>query len=218
MHDRHDSADTLGLHFFGNMTASISHELKNALAIVNENGGLLGDLALLMEKGRPLDPERLKTISGNIRKQVQRADDIVRRLNRFAHSAHEPATTGDVAEILEFTVALAARLATMKGVTMTVAQGAPVPLETRPFLLENLLWLCLKQLFVLAEGSQSVEFTAEAAGADVLIGLRFGEGLAATEIEKRVVREGQPLLAELQAELRSDAGRLFVKIPQKTAR
>lgn len=218
MHDHHDNADTLGLHFFGNMTASISHELKNALAIVNENGGLLGDLALLMEKGRPLDPERLKTISGNIRRQVQRADDIIRRLNRFAHSAHESATTTNVFEILEFTTALAARLATMKGVTMTVVQGAPVPLETRPFLLENMLWLCLKHLFVLADGSQSVEFAAEATGADVLIGLRFGEGLAAAEIEKRVVREGQPLLTALQAELRSEADRLLLKIPQKADR
>ena len=31
MHNEDDTADTLGLHFFGNMTASISHEIKNAL-------------------------------------------------------------------------------------------------------------------------------------------------------------------------------------------
>ena len=50
-----DSASELGLDFFGNMTASISHELKNALAIVNENAGLLGDLRL----SRSADLERL---------------------------------------------------------------------------------------------------------------------------------------------------------------
>ena len=74
-----DAANTLGLQFSGSMTASISHELKNVLAIVNENGGLLGDLAMLVAKGRPLDPERLKTISGNIHRQVQRADVIIKR-------------------------------------------------------------------------------------------------------------------------------------------
>ena len=49
-----------------------------------------------MEKGRPLSPERLVSLAGNIRRQVQRADDIIRRLNRFAHSAHEPAASTDL--------------------------------------------------------------------------------------------------------------------------
>jgi len=215
MNDQHDDADTLGLHFFGSMTASISHELKNALAIINENGGLLGDLAMLMEKGRPLEPERLKTLSGNIRRQVQRADDIIRRLNRFAHSAQEPASTSDVREIFEFTIALAARLATMKGVTMTIAPGLPVQLETRLFQLENLLWLCLKHLFVLTEGNQTVEFAVTDAGAEVLIDLRFGEGLPVEEIGARVTREGQSLLTIFQAELQVDASLLRLKIPKK---
>jgi signal transduction histidine kinase len=215
MNDQHDDADTLGLHFFGSMTASISHELKNALAIINENGGLLGDLAMLMEKGRPLEPERLKTLSGNIRRQVQRADDIIRRLNRFAHSAHEPAATSDVREIFEFTIALAARLATMKGVTMTIAPGPPVQLETRLFQLENLLWLCLKHLFVLTEGNQTVEFAVADAGAEVVIDLRFGEGLPVEEIGVRITREGQSLLTVFQAELRADASLLRLKIPKK---
>jgi signal transduction histidine kinase len=215
MHNEDDTADTLGLHFFGNMTASISHEIKNALAIINENGGLLGDLVLLMEKGRPLDPERLKTMSGNIRRQVQRADDIIRRLNRFAHSAHEPATSIDVREIFDFTTALAARLATMKGVSMTIAPGPPVQMEVRPFQLENLLWLCLKHLFVVTEVSQSVEFAVEESGADILICLRFGTDLPVAEIGARVAREGQPLLAALQAELRIDTSVLQLKMPKK---
>lgn len=215
MNDQHDDADTLGLHFFGSMTASISHELKNALAIINENGGLLGDLAMLMEKGRPLEPERLKTLSGNIRRQVQRADDIIRRLNRFAHSAQEPAATSDVREIFEFTIALAARLATMKGVTMTIAPGPAVQLETRLFQLENLLWLCLKHLFVLTEGNQTVEFAATDAGAGVVIDLRFGEGLPVEEIGARVTREGQSLLTVFQAELQVDTSLLRLKIPKK---
>ena len=32
-----------GFQFFGKMSASISHEIKNALAIINENAGLLED-------------------------------------------------------------------------------------------------------------------------------------------------------------------------------
>jgi signal transduction histidine kinase len=218
MHENHDSAEILGLHFFGNITASISHELKNALAIINENGGLLGDLALLMEKGRPLDPERLSIVSANIRRQVKRADDIVRRLNRFAHSAHEPATTTNVFEILEFTATLAARLATMKGVTIAVVQEAPIQITIRPFQLENVLWLCLEHLFLLTEGNLSVEFGASTLGDDVLVSMRFGEEQQAAEIETRVAREGGPLLAALQAELCREANLLRLKIPLKADR
>ena len=55
-----------GFRFFGKMSASISHEIKNALAIINENAGLLEDLTLLAEQGRPTDPERLKKLAGSI--------------------------------------------------------------------------------------------------------------------------------------------------------
>ncbi len=204
MHHLEDAANTLGLQFFGSMTASISHELKNVLAIVNENGGLLGDLALLMEKGRPLDPARLKTMAENIRRQVQRSDTIIKRLNRFAHSAHEQASRHELREVCAFTAALADRLATMKGVTITVVAGSPVMTEIRPFTLENLLWLCLKHLFSLTEGSRTVELDASEAEGQAVLTLRLGDGLPITEIAARVEAEGQPLLASLRAVINVD--------------
>ncbi len=214
-----DAASTLGLQFSGSMTASISHELKNVLAIVNENGGLLGDLAMLVAKGRPLDPERLKTISGNIHRQVQRADVIIKRLNRFAHSAHEQASSQDIREVLAFTAALAARLATMKGVTFAVVPGDPVQVEVRPFALENLLWLCLKHLLAVTEGDRTVEMDAAESGGRVILTLRLGQGLPVTEIAARAAAEGQPLLAALGAEVRADApaGVLQVTLPRRQA-
>lgn len=215
MNSQLGAADSQGLHFFGTMTASISHELKNALAIINENAGLLGDLALLAEKGRPLEPERLKTRAEKIRQQVQRADDIIRRLNRFAHSAHEGAASIDVREIFEFTVALAARLAAMKSVTLTVEPGTPIQLEIRPFQLENLLWLYLKEVFARATDNQSVEFAAVDEGAQVTIILRSG-GVVTAEIISAVEREGRPLLDVLQANLTMEAETLRLTLPKKS--
>ena len=72
-----------GLQFFGKISASISHEIKNVLAIINENAGLLEDFTLMAEKGRPIDMERFKTVAGKIRGQVGRADGIVKNFNRF---------------------------------------------------------------------------------------------------------------------------------------
>lgn len=212
MGSNHDATSTLGLGFVGSMTASISHELKNVLAIVNENGGLLEDLALLAEKGRPLSPERLKTMSANIRRQVQRADDIIRRLNRFAHSTHEPAATTDLGEVFEFTAALVARLAAMKGVTVSVAMAVPVAAMVRPFVLENLLWICLKNLFAVTPGNQTVVLGAQALEDEIVISLQMDAELPLTALAAQVASEGQALLAALGASVAVDAEQQLMRL------
>lgn len=62
-----DSAVRTYVDFIARMT--VSHELKNVLAIVNENAGLLDDLLLLAAKGKPLNPERLQRLAVNIHGQ-----------------------------------------------------------------------------------------------------------------------------------------------------
>ena len=103
--------------------------------------------------------------------------------------------------MLAFTEALADRLATMKGVALTVEAGEPVTVEARPFVLENLLWFCLQQLFTAAGSGTTVALAAEAEGTTALVRIRCAAGTkvnaAATEVEPA----GRPLLAELQAQL-----------------
>jgi C4-dicarboxylate-specific signal transduction histidine kinase len=133
-----------GLQFFGKMTASISHEIKNALAIINESAGLLDDLTVLAEKGMPIDPARIKTHAGKIMKQIQRADGIVKLMNRFAHSVDETARSVDLYDIAEFVAVLSARFASMRGVNLaTPRPDKPIVVQTNPFFLEHALWLCL---------------------------------------------------------------------------
>ena len=152
-----ESIGDCGLHCFGSISASISHELKNALAIINENAGLLEDLSLMAEKGRPLDPVRLKNLAANIGKQIQRADGIIRNMNRFAHSADEPVNCIDLGETLALTVALSARLAAMKSVTLNfIAPQQPICVTTRLFYIENLIWLCLKEIFERAGAEKEI--------------------------------------------------------------
>ena len=133
-----------GLQFFGKMSASISHEIKNILSIINENAGLLEDLALMAEKGKAVDMERFKTVAGKIRSQVVRADDIVKNLNRFAHSADGFKEHVDLNDALIFVIALSNRLFDMKGVSVEQAPvDVSVVITTTLFLLLNLLWSCL---------------------------------------------------------------------------
>jgi signal transduction histidine kinase len=133
-----------GAQFFGRVTASVSHELKNVLAIVNENAGLLGDLTLMAGRGASVDPERLNKISLAVTGQVRRADAIIRNMNQFAHSADEAVNFVDLKELLEMVLALADRLAANRCVSLKLNPiMEPVAVTTAPFPLENLIWRCL---------------------------------------------------------------------------
>jgi len=159
MSTRLELAAETGFQFFGKMTASISHEIKNVMAIINENAGLLEDLALLAERGAAIEPQRLINMSGTVMKQVGRADAILKNMNRLAHSVDESIKTIDLNNILELLVALSDRFASMRGVDLQPRLGqSPLTLKTSPFFLMNLLWLCL-------------DFAMDAAGEDKIVGL-----------------------------------------------
>jgi len=133
-----------GLQFYGKMSASISHEIKNVLAIINENAGLLEDFTLLAKQGHPFDPEKLKPVTERVKKQIQRADEIIKNLNTFAHGIDQTGTKLDLNETLKLVVALSERFASMRGINLVQTPYAtPIMITIRPFFLQNLVWLCL---------------------------------------------------------------------------
>lgn len=153
-----------GLAFFGRMSASISHEIKNVLAVINEKAGLLEDICRFAEQGRPPDPVRVKTLAEQIRTQIKRADDTVRNMNQFAHSVDHPVGTVDLSREAVLMAALSHRVASNLGVTLAVDAPAAVPVETRPFFLDNLLWLLLEFSMSHAGGSKTVTLRVSGAG------------------------------------------------------
>ena len=144
MTDKPDLIGQSGLQFFGRMSASISHELKNALAIIKENAGLLSDYLRMMDKGMPVEPVRFGKIADRIEAQTLRADAIIKNLNQFAHSVDIPLKSVDLNDILDLLVALHRRPAAMRQVEL---DSRPVEsaamITTNPFLLLNLLGLVL---------------------------------------------------------------------------
>lgn len=140
-------ADVLGksgLRFFGEMSAANAHEIKNALAVINENAGLLRDLVYMAEKGASLDPLRLKRLAQTIEKQVARADHIAKSSNRFSHSVDKDQKAADLEQSLILVVDMATRFATLRDVHLKVEPCArSITLPVKPFLLLHLLWICL---------------------------------------------------------------------------
>ena len=88
-----------GLRFFGKVTASVTHDVKNSLATINENAGLLTDYAAMAARGKPLDPERVNALAVRIMDQVKRADALLKNMNRFAHSVDDSLKKVDLNEI-----------------------------------------------------------------------------------------------------------------------
>jgi C4-dicarboxylate-specific signal transduction histidine kinase len=179
-HKLNTAADT-GLRFFGNISASISHELKNVLAIINENAGLLEDLALMADRGIPSNPERLILIATKVKNQISRGDGILKNLNRLAHSIDETFKSIELNEIIELFLALSDRFAAMRSVAIKAKYSEdPVRINTAPFFLMNLLWRCLDFAVGAAGDGKSVEIAVQKSADGPQI--RFGrlEGLTET--------------------------------------
>ncbi len=201
------------LKFFGKMTASISHELKNVLAIINENAGLLEDLCAMAEKGKPVDPGRIKTAAGKVIKQVKRGDVIIRRLNQYAHSVDELDCDVDVNDILVLVTGLAGRIALVRGINFETDQMTdPVIINTNPFLLETLVWLFLDYAMEASGEGKTVSVTAEKQHGNAVIRFSKLKGLAAMQPECFPGDSEKALLASLNAKaaVDIDAGAIVI--------
>jgi len=199
-----DSIGETGLQFYGKITASVSHEIKNVLAIINENAGLLEDLTLMTDRGQPIDPARLKTMAAVVQKQIGRADGILNNMNRFAHSIDKTVAEVDLNQIIELFMALADRFAVMRGVKVNLQLPEnPVTILTAPFLLMNLLWMCLDFSMSASGDEKGIELVVEETENSVRIRFRrlpgLSEELLATFPSDRVKNLAAALAAALTA-------------------
>ncbi len=165
-----DIVGDTGLKFFGKISASISHELKNSLSIINESAGLLEDLTLMAQKGKPLDPDRVEKTARMIKQQVNRSDDILKAMNRFSHSIDRPSATIDVYELFPSLMTLTRRITETKGIHVTYEVGdAPMMLTISPFFLKTLLWHLLDFAMELVGDSKKITLVAEKSAAAIVI-------------------------------------------------
>jgi len=205
-----------GLQFFGKMSASIAHEIKNVLAVVNENAGLIQDYISMHERGIPIDPEQLKSVSRMITKQVRRADTIMKNMSKFAHSTDQVIKTENVNDILDVVTNLSNRLATMREITLEkIPSEGPVKIKTNPFFLENLIWLCLDFSMDAVGPERTVRLLAREIDNNARITFsqlgRLPEMPLETFPDKRV----EALLSALQGDITVDtqAGTISISLP-----
>jgi len=146
-----------GAQFFGEMTASISHEIKNVMAIINENAGLLEDMVAMHRQGVPFPAERIEKLAQSVRRQIARADDIIQTLNRFGHSADHARETVDVGETVQFMMNLTSRLIMMQGTRFDfTAPEKPVTTFANRFFMAYLTWRCMAAAMEMGHAEKSI--------------------------------------------------------------
>lgn len=176
--DNNDEVHSLCLEVFAGISAIVTHDLKNTLAIINENAGLLDDLAGMVEKDDGVPTDRVRTAVAKISQQVARSNTIIKNLNRFAHSGDSPVAQAAVGDLLHLMVSLTGRKAAMRSISVKVEEPGTHPqIETSLFVLEALLYRVLTYLYGTIPAGTGIVLTTEQEATGLVI--RFGADLAA---------------------------------------
>lgn len=135
------------LEVFAGISAIVTHDIRNNLAVINENGGLLDDLVVMAGEQGAVPNKKARHIAASISEQVAQANKLMKNLNVFAHSNDTPSATLDLQETLDTMIALTRRKAMANKITVTAEGEQGILLTTSPLLLESLLYLCLTDMY-----------------------------------------------------------------------
>lgn len=197
--------------FFGKITAGITHELKNVLAIIRESSGLMGDIISISPEAVVKHQEKIQNSIVRIKDQIERGVNLTDRLNRFAHSTDETLSKIDLQETIEQLITLAQRFARLKHVVLNTVppdqETPPVTLVTRHVQIHMALFASLECCL-----------TVMSSGGEINIGIRKLEGKNAVHVvckgdlpvQSEFVRnicesENWPVLQEITACLEGSA-------------
>lgn len=143
--------------FMGKITAGVTHELKNVLAIIKESAGLMEDL-IALHKGEPWpNQEKFSRGCSRIRQQVERGVDLSTKLNTFAHSPDHVVGEIDLNAVVEQAAFLSARFARLKGLGLVFRPHTrSVTVTTDPLKIQMLLFNGLNLLLTAVQGGGEI--------------------------------------------------------------
>ncbi len=154
----------------GRITAGMTHEVRNVLAVIRESSGLMEDLLSLVPEGTFKHREKFLSVIATIQDQVNRGVDLATQLNRFAHSMDEPVATVDLNAVSALIVALMQRFARLRQVEL---HSSPCPrpalCRTDPFRLQMVL-------------AASIDFCLDGLGKGDRLSLRVSEAGAGWQL------------------------------------
>lgn len=209
---QNSSVEASCVQVFGKVTASVSHEIKNVLAIINENAGLLDDIVLMGGPDQGVPPERVQAATKLIAKQVNRANIIIKNINRFAHSGDTPTSQEQLAEILNLMVALTDRQAAMKTISTTVTCQDGLTFIAPMLVFESFLYLALRHFIDCSPHNGAITISASSANGQLTIGIE-GRDLKGDAVEQFNSMETKALVTVLRGQLSGAASGVQLSMP-----
>jgi signal transduction histidine kinase len=152
-----------GLGFFGSVTASISHDLNNAMAIIEQTAGLLDDLISGSDDEGAVGTKQLQRIVEKIERQTKRGAAIIRRMNTFAHSVDDPEKDLELGQLIGDVIALANRMAERRRVQLEALPApAAVHIKANAFQVQQAVYLSIRELVALVPEGDKIAISAGA--------------------------------------------------------
>jgi len=127
--------------FVGKITAGVTHEINNVLAIIKESSGLMEDLLSLSEGNSFPFSDKFSRSLSTVQEQINRGVELVKKLNQFAHTSDEPVAQADLNRLVEQIVFLSQRFARKKKIVMHFHPSEEaIFIITNPLLLQMILF------------------------------------------------------------------------------
>lgn len=132
--------------FLGRVTASVTHDIQNVLAIIKETSGLMEDFFLMQKSGGLENIEkRLDKCIKTIKKQAYRGVNLTSGLNGFAHTADSSQAAINIFETLKRMISIAERLFKQKGVDVSILECEnPCSILTDPVFFQLTAFSCIE--------------------------------------------------------------------------
>jgi len=209
-----ESLSNEDLIFFGKINASISHELKNVLAIISETAGLLNDLTEIAARGDEVDLQMINTCSKDIVEEIQRGFSTIKQMNTFSHSVDDPVTEVNLNELLELMINLAAFLSYAGKVHFDPLQPTGLTIITCPSRLQNLIYQTLVFAFESVGPKGEIKVSLHAQDND-MARITFS-GLGSKAVREFPVDQTIQIARSISTEIvvAGDAGVIEIIVPQ----
>lgn len=161
------------IRFLSKITASCTHEVRNALAIISELSGLIEDELRFGKSDNPFSKKELESFAATLKEQTGRANQILLKLNHFAHSAEETGLTLlDLGTMINNMIFFSNRMAGLKRITLKTAfSPEPLSLKSYPFKLQHAIFLCIQKAIELSvmRGQVTITFNKFTNGVEVSV-------------------------------------------------
>ncbi|MGE4518834.1 MAG: hypothetical protein AB7E04_04930 [Desulfobacteraceae bacterium] len=158
--------------FSERIASSVSHELRNILAVIKENSGLLQDLVML---GKYDDSSgKLKKITDTILRQVAVGEETTTHLNKFAHLNDRQSELFSCKEELEELLGLIKRPLKQKGLNVVLNCPEDIKIEASRFFFQMTSYFIINEIinssdygsgleinFSAGSGTKEIEFKSQ---------------------------------------------------------